>query len=217
MYVPAGEIHATEFGRGGACCFFVAFNELWISNRLEHSRIDAQRPKIAIGGYLHAFALKMHAEFKNPDSLSDLIVEGAALELLGRWLREGSHQSQDAPGWLRSVKALLHDCFRDSISLSDLSQAAGVHPSHIAREFHRVYGLTVGDYLRKLRVGFVSEQLRNSFKKRSSLTDLALHAGFSSHAHMSSVFKRVTGMTPSQYKEAHKIPSRQSAERNSVS
>ncbi len=26
-----------------------------------------------------------------------------------------------------------------------IAQAAGVHPSHVAREFHRVYGMTVGD------------------------------------------------------------------------
>ncbi|HZR28360.1 MAG TPA: AraC family transcriptional regulator [Terriglobales bacterium] len=207
MYVPEGEIHATDFGPNGACCFFVALNESWTRNRLEDSKIDARRPKIATGGYLQAFALKMYAEFKNPDSLSDLIVEGAVLELLGRWFRECSRSHQHAPAWLRSVKTLLRDSFRESIALSDLSQAVGVHPSHIAREFHRAYGLTIGECVRKLRVDFIAEKLRNCEKDGSSLTDLALEAGFSSHPHMSSVFKRLTGMTPSQYKKAHGITS----------
>jgi AraC family transcriptional regulator len=102
---------------------------------------------------------------------------------------------------------LLHDSFRESISLSDLSQAVGVHSSHIAREFHRVYSLTVGEYIRKLRVDFVAENLRNCSKGGDSLTDLAVQAGFSSHAHMTSTFKRVTGMTPSRYQKVHRITS----------
>lgn len=207
MYVPAGEMHATDFGPQGARCFFVAIDRVWVRKRLESAKVDAGMPRIALGGYLQAFALKMYEEFKKPDSLSDLIVEGALLELLARWLREGSCWHQAAPEWLGSVKALLQDSYRESISLSHLSQTVGVHASHIAREFHRVYRLTIGEYIRKLRVDFIAEHLRNSVKEGSSLTDLALQAGFSSHAHMSSVFKRVTGMTPSQYKRAHGITS----------
>jgi len=208
MYVPAGEIHATDFGPRGACCFFVATNEAWMGKRLEHTNIEEVEPRIAAGGsYLQAFALKIYEEFKKPDSLSDLIVEGALLELLGRWFREGNCLHQDAPGWLRNVKSFLQDSFRESVSLSDLSQTVSVHSCHIAREFHRAFGLTIGEYIRKLRVDFVAEKLPNSGKDGNSLTDLALQAGFSSHAHMSSVFKRVTGMTPSQYKKAHGITS----------
>lgn len=208
MYVPAGEMHATHFGPRGACCFFVAIDEAWVDKRLETAKIDARGPRIASdGSHLQALALKMYEEFKSPDSLSDLIVEGALLELLGRWFREGSGRHENAPGWLRSVKTLLQDSFRESISLSDLSQAVGVHSSHIAREFHRAYGLTIGEYIRRLRVGLVAEKLRNPGKDGDTLTDLALQAGFSSHAHMSSVFKRMTGMTPLEYKRAHGIAS----------
>ncbi len=208
MYVPAGEMHSTDFGTGGAHCFFVAVDAEWVSKRLERSEVDAATPRIAASAHhLQAFALKMYEEFKNPDSLSELIVESALLELMGRWFRGERDRYRDAPGWLRSVKTLVRDSFRESLSLSDLSQAVGVHSSHIAREFQRSYSFTVGEYIRKLRVDFVAERLRTSGKGGTSLTDLALEAGFSSHAHMSSVFRSVTGMTPSQYKKAHRITS----------
>jgi len=204
MYVPAGEMHATNFGPGGASCFFVAMNAEWVDKRFDNAKIDGSEPRI-IGGasYLQSVVLKMYEEFRQPDELSDVIMEGALLELFGRWFREGKLTSREIPGWLRTVRNLLHDSFRESISLEDLSQTVGVHSSHIAREFHGAYGLTVGEYIRKLRVDFVSAQLRNPNRKQIPLTDLALQAGFSSHAHMSSVFKRVTGMTPSQYQKAH--------------
>jgi len=88
-----------------------------------------------------------------------------------------------------------------------LLKFAGVHPSHVAREFHRIYGMTVGDYIRKLRVEFVADRLIQPHKDTPSLTDLALCAGFSSHAHMAAIFKRVTGMTPTEYRKAHGITS----------
>jgi AraC family transcriptional regulator len=108
---------------------------------------------------------------------------------------------------MRRIKAMLQDSFREPISLRDLARTAGVHPSHLAREFHRIYGLTVGDYIRKLRVNYVAARLTNTGQNQESLTDLSLHAGFSSHAHMCSTFKRAVGMTPSQYKKAHGITS----------
>lgn len=208
MYVPAGEMHATNFGPQGASCFFVAIDESWVDKKLESAKIDAKGPRIATDGNpLQALVLRMYEEFRSPDSLSELIVEGTLLELLGRWFRQGSLQQQNAPGWLRSVRTLLQDSFRESVSLSDLSKAVGVHPSHIAREFHRVYGLTIGEYIRKLRVDLVGEKLRERGQTAETLTDLALQAGFSSHAHMSSVFKRTTGMTPSEFKKAHGMTS----------
>lgn len=203
MYVPAGEMHATDFGPRGASVFFVAVDAVWVDKRLESVRSDAREPRITTGGSrLQSFALKMYEEFKRPDTLSDLIVEGALLELLGGWFREAKREARDAPAWLRTVRALLQDSFREPVSLSHLSHAVGVHSSHISREFHRAYGQTAGEYVRKLRVDFVAEKLRNPRKGADSLADLALIAGFSSQAHMSAVFKRVIGMTPSEYRRA---------------
>jgi len=208
MYVPAGEIHATSFGPRGARCFFVGIDSMWIARRFDSAKVDGTEPRITAGrSYLQAFALKMYEEFRDPDSLSEMIVEGALLELFGRWFRESRENCHSAPGWLRAVRIFLHDSFRESISLVDVSRAVEVHPSQIAREFHRAYSVTVGEYIRKLRIDFVAEKLRHRGRNMEDLTDLALQAGFSSHAHMSSTFKRMTGMTPSQYKKAHGITS----------
>jgi AraC family transcriptional regulator len=210
MYVPAGELHSTDFGPRGAVCFFVAIDQAWTEKRLDGTKINPDEPRVALAGsFLQTLAFKMYQEFKSPDALSSLIVESALLELLARWFREQRTQSHDVPGWLRSVKTLLHDSFREALSLRDLSQAVGVHPSHIAREFRRTYGLTAGEFIRKLRVDFVADRLRrlSNHEPTTSLTQLALEAGFSSHAHMSTAFKRLTGLTPSQFKISDRITS----------
>jgi len=206
VYVPAGEAHSNVFGSQGAGVFVTAIDPAWIGDRLDMARAETEKPRVAPAGFLTGLALKMYREFRSPDTLSDLIVEGAFLELLGRWFREDFLKERGAPSWLRQVKGLLHDTFREPVSLDQVAKAAGVHPSHVAREFRRAYGMTIGEYVRKLRVEFVAEQLLRPQKDAASLTDLALNAGFSSHAHMAAVFHRVTGMTPSEYRRS-RIPS----------
>lgn len=220
VYVPAGEAHSNVFGSQGAGVFVTTIDPAWIGDRLEMARAETEKPRVAPAGFLTGLALKMYREFRTPDALSDLIVEGAFLELLGRWFREDFLKNRGAPSWLRQVKELLHDSFRDAVSLEQIARAAGVHPSHVAREFRRAYGVTIGEYLRKLRVEYVADQLVRP-QNVASLTDLALSAGFSSHAHMAAVFHRVTGMTPSQYRRSRTSSSpmsslHQSADKSSI-
>ncbi len=203
LYVPAGETHSNIFGSQGAAVFVITIDPAWVGHRLEMVSAEADRPRIAPAGLLTALALRIYREFRTPDTLSDLIVEGTFLELLGRWFRPEFQKRRCPPLWLRHVKGLLHDSFRDPVSLDQVAKVAGAHPSHVAREFRRAYGVTIGEYVRKLRVEFVAERLTRARKGAIPLTDLALDAGFSSHAHMASVFNRVTGMTPTEYRKAH--------------
>ncbi|MGA2697015.1 MAG: AraC family transcriptional regulator [Terriglobales bacterium] len=215
LYLPAGEPHANVFGSHGAGVFIAAINPSWINDRLGVVTSAGEMPRIAPAGFLEGLALKLYREFQNPDALSDLIMEGALLELLGRWFREKVYADRGSPSWLRQVKALLHDSFCNPVSLNQIASVAGVHPSHVAREFHRVYGMTIGEYLRKLRIEFVAERLVYPSKDGAALTDLALSAGFSSQAHMAAVFKRMIGMTPGEYRKAHGL--HQSRDRTSIS
>jgi AraC family transcriptional regulator len=215
LYVPAGEAHSNVFGSQGAGVFVTAIDPAWIGDRLEIASAEAEIPRIAPAGLLTGLAQKIYREFRSPDTLSDLIVEGAFLELLGRWFRQDFHKDRSAPFWLRQVKGLLHDSFRQPVSLDQVAQVAGVHPSHAAREFRRAYGMTIGEYVRKLRVEFVAERLLCTGKHTASLSDLALGAGFSSQAHMAAVFHRLLGMPPGQYRKAHGL--HQSVDKTSIS
>jgi mannose-6-phosphate isomerase-like protein (cupin superfamily) len=99
LYVPAGEAHSNVFGSQGAGVFVTTIDPAWFGDRLEIVSAEAEKPRIAPAGLLTGLALKIYREFRSPDTLSDLIVEGAFLELLGRWLRQGSQRAcMAAPG-----------------------------------------------------------------------------------------------------------------------
>ena len=73
----------------------------------------------------------------------------------------------------------------------------GIHPVHLAREFRKHQGCTVGRYVRKLRVESASRKLMES---DSPLALIALEVGFANQAHLCRIFKLVTGISPARYR-----------------
>ncbi len=203
LYLPPAQRHADVFGASGARCVVSKIDPMWV-HRLGPD-FDGLSPRVTRDGHLYALGIAIHQEIRKPDDLSALIVEGSLLELFGRWKRDRRRQAQHVPPWLERTKTMLVDSFRESVSLPDLSRSVGVHPVRIAREFRRIYGVTTGAYVRKLRIDFVAERLSAPEKfTPSTLADLALEAGFSSHAHMAFAFKRITGVSPSEFRKLHR-------------
>ncbi len=93
----------------------------------------------------------------------------------------------------------MHDRFQESISLAAVAELADVHPVSLARAFRRTYHCTVGDYVRRLRIELACQKLTGS---DASLVEIALSAGFSEQSHFSRTFKRLTGLTPSEYRSS---------------
>jgi len=131
------------------------------------------------------------------DDVSPFAMEGLALELVAATARQREKVvERKPPRWLEQARELLHAHFADTLSLSEVAAAVGVHPAHLARVFRQQYRCSVGDYLRKLRVEFACRQLATSDRP---LLEIALAAGFADQSHFSKTFKSLRGMTPSEY------------------
>ena len=48
--------------------------------------------------------------------------------------------------WLKKVREILHDRYREPVALRNLAEEAGVHPVHLARAFRKQYGCCIGDF-----------------------------------------------------------------------
>ena len=91
------------------------------------------------------------------------------------------------------------------LSLQVLAKESGYSRVHFIRMFRAATGYAPHNYLLKLRVDRVCELLASS---ALSLTDIALECGFSSHSHLSRVFRQVLGATPSEYRRSLNVQSR---------
>jgi len=81
---------------------------------------------------------------------------------------------------------------------TQLSELTGKEYSAISKMFSRVEGLTIEHYLMHQKIEKVKELLSYD---ELNLTEIALKLEYSSTAHLSNQFKKVTGMTPSAFKK----------------
>jgi AraC family transcriptional regulator len=87
--------------------------------------------------------------------------------------------------------------FDSDLSLQALAKESGYSRVHFVRMFKAATGSSPHNYLLNLKLERVRELLKNP---SMSLIDIALDCGFSSHSHMSRLFRKFVGVTPSAYR-----------------
>ena len=91
----------------------------------------------------------------------------------------------------------LNEHFQEELSLSDLSAAFHVTPSHIIHVFKPLFDLSPIHYLNQRRIGEAQYLLQTT---DSSAGDIAGLVGIPNRNYFYSTFKRLVGMTPTSYR-----------------
>ena len=91
-----------------------------------------------------------------------------------------------------------------NLKVSDLATLVGTTEKDLSSYIHEVFGVSFSDYINQYRVDKVKKLLIDEEQKQYTLVAIAENAGFSSKSSFNAVFKRLTGLTPSQYKKQHK-------------
>jgi AraC family transcriptional regulator len=152
------------------------------------------------GGLQAALALRVYREFRLKEDASPLSIEGLVLEIIGESARNKVRPlSPSQPRWLREARDLIHEHFAEGVSLINISESVGIHPTYLARMFRKHYRCTVGDYVRQLRLEYATEQLIHSHK---SLAEIAADAGFYDQSHLTRTFKLRMGTTPAEFRDS---------------
>lgn len=87
--------------------------------------------------------------------------------------------------------------YRRPLTVGDLARRAGLSPSQLQREFRRLFGMTVGDYVLRLRLLMARRRLRAT---TDAVGRIAADCGFYDQAHFTRAFKKHTGQTPLDYR-----------------
>jgi AraC-like DNA-binding protein len=85
-------------------------------------------------------------------------------------------------------------------SIDDMAEQVGLSESHFRRRFHEETGFSPLEYVTRQRVQRAKELLHD---ERLSITRLAFGLGFQSSGYFAQVFRKMTGMTPSDYRERY--------------
>jgi transcriptional regulator GlxA family with amidase domain len=144
--------------------------------------------------------LRLAAELRASDSAAPLAAEGIAFELLAATTRETRVERRRGPppAWLRAAEELLRARLGEHVGLGELAETVGVQPTSLARMFRAHYGLSVGEYGRRLRLAWAAAELARG---ELPLAAIAARAGFSDQSHLTRVFRQHVGTTPARYRE----------------
>ena len=96
----------------------------------------------------------------------------------------------------RCVK-LLSERMGDEVRVDDIAAEVGVSAAYLQRIFHQVQGVTIVEYLNRLRVERAKLLLVNT---KDSVIDVAVASGFNSRQHFSRVFTALEGCSPQNYR-----------------
>jgi len=197
-YLPAGLVHSQRFGASGARQLILAARPSWLEHLSCGGAPLAHSPHRNSPAF-QALADRLLLEMSRDDGFSALACDGILLEIVAAFGRTCPTQTQrdGPPRWLRAVRDFAHHNALAPPDMQAIARVAGRHEVHVAREFRRYYGASLGTYMRRLRVEHAAQLLRH---EDMSLIDVALECGFSSHPHLCRAFKAVYRVTPSYYR-----------------
>ncbi|MDX1623721.1 MAG: AraC family transcriptional regulator [Gemmatimonadota bacterium] len=196
LFHPAGTTHADQFVPAEGRCVTISLPEAYLEDagdpRLGSRSVTLDDAEIGFPG------ARMHRELREPDRFSPLSVEGLALEMIAR-ATEREQGVDGAPAWLERAREFVHHHATDPARVTEVAEAAGVHPVHLARVFRERLGLSPGEYLRRVRVGRALEMMGST---KDGLAAIAHRAGFCDQSELTKAFRREIGTTPARYRRA---------------
>ncbi len=99
---------------------------------------------------------------------------------------------------LRPVFGYIDAHYGEQIPLGTLSELIGVTPQHLCIIFRELTGATVTEYVNGVRIGKSKELLLRERGLR--VKEIAAACGFSDVSYFCSVFKRLEGVTPTEFR-----------------
>ena len=98
------------------------------------------------------------------------------------------------------AKDLADSRYAEPLDADDLARAAGLSRAHFIREFKRVFGETPHAYLLTRRLERAASLLRSTDR---SVLEICTSVGLASLGSFNNSFKRIYGMTPTEYRAAY--------------
>ncbi len=140
---------------------------------------------------------KLFWESFDQDNSSGLAMDSLLLHVFSLLHRDRIVSERKIPQWVYTLRDYLRANFSSELNLTTISHTIDLHPVYLSREFSRYFGVTMGDYIRKLKVENAVLLLR---EPTLSLTEIGYQSGFADQSHFIRCFKSLFGSTPGEYR-----------------
>lgn len=142
---------------------------------------------------------KLNLDFK--DTKEEFWSQEEILNYFRKWLEAFSESSKQQESGQCSRKVLgaleyIRGHYQQNISVQDIADAVNLSDGYLRKCFKNELDITVVEFLTNYRINKSKELMRAGYDK---ITDICIKTGFTSNQYFSYVFKKVEGMSPSEY------------------
>ncbi|MBO5911862.1 MAG: helix-turn-helix domain-containing protein [Clostridia bacterium] len=151
-----------------------------------------------------AFEIEQELEAKEPEY--QLMVHNKVYEILVilvRHLGYGAGQSVTAEEY-RHIKAArkaidyINRHLSEELSLDGLAKMVDLSPNYFSHIFKKTAGISLWDYITSKRIELAMAMLHDQTDR--NMLDIAADCGFNNSANFNKMFRKVTGLTPTEFR-----------------
>ncbi|MCM3629468.1 response regulator [Paenibacillus glycanilyticus] len=176
-----------KYGRNVCMQIFLAAGQLLLELNMQSDELEA-------------------AEAAVWESLLDRETLGEMKHILEAYLlaaceRIGEKRTGKVANLVERVRAIIERDYADgSLTVTDIGREVFLTPTYVSLLFKQESGQTVGEYMTQVRVEKAKEMLRDPQYK---FYDICYAIGYTDPSYFTKLFKKMTGVTPSVYREKH--------------
>lgn len=141
-------------------------------------------------------------QFSTEYKILDYLLENFRVDLAKKKVDNQYWQNQR----LSLILNYIYANYDTTISLTEIAERLYMTPSYISRFFKKSTGESFVQYVRRIRIQRVVEELINT---QASVSRIAVNNGFSSPSAMNKDFKEIYGITPTDYRKQHMSDAKQ--------
>ena len=177
--------------------------------------VDHKQPRLPLDKFASETSIKVSALLLNAVKLLEedetiaIDLVNQASSLLGTRMVDGNDVADRivvgglAPWQIKRVCRFIDERISYTISLDEMARQVKLSTSYFSAAFKNSFGVSPHNYVIKRRVEFAKDKMLNS---NAPLCEIALDCGLSDQAHLSRVFRRITGTTPSAWRRYQTRP-----------
>lgn len=163
---------------------FVAMSRAALDMRVDHSKTQDINVK-----YIKAVRMAMSL-----DMLADI-----SKKTFEEYLSIMQVKTESMNRSVEAIKGYIHRHHKDNLTLQDIADSVSLSQHYASRLFKQEQGITIMEYVASIKIDEAKKLLNNPLNK---IEDIAEYLGYDDPSYFTRVFKKRTGVTPSQFRVA---------------
>lgn len=209
--IQSGDIHAISEAENSILyiCTFDSSILFYFQSDIQYIRVfitAAELANVGIDGRLNEIFEEMYTEKCRDAAWGDVMIRADIVRLYSllvrHFRRETTSGEQSLVQFQNFQNALQYiaDNYRENITLADIARVTNYNPVYVSTLFVTYTGVNFKTYLDSFRI---NQAVKLAKGTDLTFTDISAKCGFDNIRTFNNVFKRITGMTPSQLRKTN--------------